>query len=60
MSNVYVENGYENRADYLRHLSVEIGVPYSKVVFAANLLGPEEDFDGLVTLLEDHLDEEGE
>lgn len=49
--NVYKENGYENRRAYLESLALE----YDRdMVFAlASILGPSEDFDGLVTSLED-------
>lgn len=53
MSNfcVYKENGYKDRADYLKQLSEEHG---EDVVSAlSSLYGPEEDFDGLVTALQD-------
>lgn len=52
--NVYTENGYANRRDYLNHLAVEMGVDKSTVYMMAQLLGPDEDFDGLVTSLEDY------
>ena len=50
---IYQENGYENRRDYLRSLAEEYGVDYADVALAASMLGPDEDFDGLVTALED-------
>lgn len=52
--NVYTENGYKSRADYLRCLAEEHGVPIETVLALADLLGPDEDFDGLVTELEDY------
>ena len=51
--NVYQENGYEGRDDYLRSLSDDYGVPLDAVLAMAEILGPEEDFDGLVSNLED-------
>ena len=51
--NVYQENGYEGRDDYLRSLSDDYGVPLDAVLAMAEVLGPEEDFDGLVSNLED-------
>lgn len=47
----YQSNGYADRRDYLNTLAQE----YDRTtVFAlAGLLGPTEDFDGLVTALED-------
>ena len=53
--NVYIENGYENRKDYLECLAEEYDVDYDTVVDIAMLLGENEDFDGLVTALEDWL-----
>lgn len=57
--NVYQEHGYYNREDYLRCLSEDWDMPFMTVKMLANILGPEEDFDGLVTALED-ADEMGE
>ena len=51
--NIYVENGYENREDYLRALAEDTGTDYETVLGYAELLGEEEDFDGLVIMLED-------
>ena len=51
---VYTENGYKNRRDYLNGLAEDYGVPLEIVYAAADLLGPEEDFDGLVTTIEDY------
>ena len=50
---VYTENGYKDRHDYLVALSEEMGVDMETVFTLASLLGPSEDFDGLVTTLED-------
>lgn len=49
----YQENGYENREDYLRCLADDYGVSYSDVLAAANILGEDEDFDGLVSFFEE-------
>ena len=49
----YLEYGAENRAEYLSMLADEYDVPLSTVRALAGILGPEEDFDGLVTSLED-------
>lgn len=51
--NVYVRNGYENRKHYLKELADAHELPLSTVWMLADLLGPSEDFDGLVTSLED-------
>jgi hypothetical protein len=50
---VYQQNGYENREAYLRSLADENGVDLSTVSALADMLGPNEDFDGLVSSLED-------
>ncbi len=52
--NPYEENGYLNRMDYLESLAEEYDVPLGIVRNLAQLLGPSEDFDGLVTALEDY------
>lgn len=52
--NIYKENGYENRIDYLQCLAEDFGIDQSIVFEMAALLGPSEDFDGLVVMLEDY------
>lgn len=54
--NIYQENGYENRTHYLQCLADDYGCSLSTVLQLASVLGPSEDFDGLVTNLEDYLD----
>lgn len=49
----YQENGYQNRKDYLQCLSEDYGVPLETVLSLAEMLGQNEDFDGLVQVLED-------
>lgn len=49
----YQENGYKNRKDYLQCLSEDYGVPLETVLSLAEMLGQNEDFDGLVQALED-------
>jgi hypothetical protein len=52
MKTVYTEHGFDNRTEYLKELALEYD---PAVVYAlADLLGPEEDFDGLITSLEDY------
>lgn len=59
MSNsIYIEMGYTSREDYLFCLAEDYGVPQNVVNALASLLGPDEDFDGLVSAIEDY--EEGE
>jgi hypothetical protein len=53
IENVYTENGYKNRKDYLKCMSEEYCVPLEVVYNLASLLGKNEDFDGLVNALED-------
>lgn len=55
-NSVYVAHGYENRKDYLNNLADEFGVPRKVVYSMASILGSNEDFDGLVTELEDCAD----
>lgn len=50
---VYQENGYKNRSDYLACLAEDYGLEDETVLLLAGTLGPDEDFDGLVTALED-------
>ena len=50
---IYQQRGYYNRTDYLRCMSEDYGVPFETVKVIADMLGPNEDFDGLVTELED-------
>lgn len=54
MSNIYIERGYADRNDYLRSLSDEYGIDIFVVYAVASVLGPNEDFDGLVSALEDY------
>lgn len=51
---IYQDNGYENRKDYLESLAEDYGVDYDLVCALADLLGSEEDFDGLVTSIQDY------
>jgi len=50
---IYTENGYDSRKHYLECLSEDYGVDKETVFALANMLGSNEDWDGLVTLLED-------
>lgn len=51
--NIYQQHGYYNREDYLRCLAEDWDMPIYTVKMLADMLGPNEDFDGLVTTLED-------
>jgi hypothetical protein len=52
--NVYQEYGYANREEYLIDLADSLGIDRSIVFSLASMLGESEDFDGLVTSLEDY------
>lgn len=49
--NIYQKNGYADRDDYLNRLSEDYGVSIEDVYGLAEILGENEDFDGLVLLL---------
>jgi hypothetical protein len=55
--NTYQENGFDDRDQYLSYLSDEYEVPYYIVYAVADMFGESEDFDGLVTELENLSDE---
>lgn len=50
---VYRRYGYTSRDDYLNSLAEEYGVAKIVVLSIAEMLGPNEDFDGLINALED-------
>lgn len=52
----YKADGYKDREDYLTSLAKDFGVGMSAVSMIAEMLGPSEDFDGLVNALEDFAD----
>ena len=49
----YTEQGYKSRRHYLECLAEDTGIDMETVFTLASLYGPSEDFDGLVTALED-------
>ena len=51
--NIYQQNGYADREDYLTCLAEDYGVPIEDVYSLADMLSENEDFDGLVSALED-------
>ena len=51
--NIYQQNGYADKDDYMTCLSEDYGVPIEDVYSLAEMLGESEDFDGLVSALED-------
>ncbi len=56
MPNIYQENGYNDREHYLSCLAEEYDVSESVIYAIASILGESEDFDGLISSIEDHLD----
>ena len=50
---IYTEKGYDSRTHYLEELAIEHGLPVEAVEFVADMNGPTEDFDGLLTSLMD-------
>lgn len=50
----YQRLGYEDRRDYLNSLSDEYGVSDVVVYSLAEMLGENEDFDGLIVALQDY------
>jgi hypothetical protein len=51
--NVYQKHGFENRKAYLMDLADTYGISFETVAAIASVLGPSEDFDGLVSELDD-------
>jgi len=52
--NIYQENGFKDRKEYLHYLADQFGLPIDKVCAIADIFGAREDFDGLITGLEDY------
>ena len=50
---IYTDEGYTSRRDYLENLADDMGVDRETVFALAAMLGSSEDFDGLVTAVED-------
>ena len=51
--NIYIHNGYESRKDYLMSLADDYGVAPTVVFELAEMLGANEDFDCLISSLQD-------
>jgi len=51
--NIYQQNGYDSRDDYLQCLADDYNLPLEFVHDLADLLGESEEFDGLISALED-------
>jgi len=54
MEDIYEQNGYDTRAEYLKYLAADHEIDLDIVLNLAEILGPDEDFDGLVTTLQDY------
>lgn len=51
---IYEENGFTSRKEYLESLAEDYDMDYEDVEMLAATLGATEDFDGLLTALEDY------
>lgn len=51
---IYNEQGYENRETYLKAVSEEFNIEPFIIEALSDVLGEEEDFDGLICALEDY------
>jgi hypothetical protein len=51
--NVYTDNGFRDRQHYLESLAEDYDVELETVEALADVLGEDEDFDGLLVALED-------
>ncbi len=55
---IYTELGYTDRTDYLKDVALMHNVSTNLVFAIADLLGKNEDFDGLINMIEDlHYDQ---
>ena len=53
--NIYEENGYENRAEYFEALAFDYDIDINSVHALADVLGSNEDFDGLIYAINDYI-----
>ena len=53
-NNIYIDYGYKNRHDYFISLSERFDIDISGVYAIADIMGKNEDFDGLVSSLDDY------
>lgn len=53
---IYTEQGFLDRKDYLLSLALDSGLPFKTVTDLADLLGENEDFDGLVSALYEYFE----
>jgi len=56
MQTIYQEHGYKGRMHYLECLAEDEGVDLLVVKTLADFYGEQEDFDGLVTSIQDYAD----
>lgn len=54
IDDIYKQNGFDSRLEYLIDLAEQYYIPVEIVISIANLLGPEEDFDGLISMIQDY------
>jgi len=54
---IYQSHGYKTRREYLQSIAEDYGVPLGDVIMLAEILGPNEDFDGLIVHVEDRADQ---
>ena len=54
--NLYQQKGFTSRRDYLECIADDYGLDSDTVFAVAGMLGPSEDFDGLLSALEDASD----
>lgn len=52
----YKDKGFNSRDEYLDSLVDNYSIEETPIYALADILGPEEDFDGLVTSIEDYMD----
>jgi hypothetical protein len=55
--NVYTKMGYKDREEYLCVLADSYGLPVDTVFALADMLGKNEDFDGLISGLDEFCDD---
>ena len=53
--NIYKENGYKNRAEYFEALAFDYDIDINSVHALADVLGSNEDFDGLIYAIDDYI-----
>lgn len=53
VQDIYIESGYKDRQHYLECMSEDYGVDMITVQALSDMLGESEDFDGLISVLED-------